>query len=89
MATSEVVVATGSSFSRSIASDRLSLRGTIRRAVEANKDQPIFDVDTFDFLGKAVILYRLIAPKLNLELSTKFRNSSPDNGIELWRLLNR
>jgi hypothetical protein len=60
---------------------RASLRETIRRAVEANKDQPIFDVGTFDFPGKAVILYRLIAPKLNLELSTEFRNSPPDNGI--------
>ena len=60
---------------------RLSLRETIRRAVDANNDQLIFDVDTFDFPGKAVSLYQLIAPKLNLELSTEFRNSSPDNGI--------
>ena len=63
----------------------LSLRETIRRAVEANNDQPIFDVATFDFPGKAVTLYRLIAPRLNLKLSTEFRNSSPDNGIEMWR----
>ena len=28
-------------------------------------------------------------PKMNLDLSTEFRNSSPDNGFVLWHLLNR
>ena len=64
---------------------RSSLRDTIEKAKKANDDQDIFDIDVFDFPGKAIALYRLIAPKLNLELSTEFRNSSPDTGIELWR----
>ena len=34
-------------------------------------------------------LYRMLVPKLNLDLSKEFRNSAPDNGFELWRLLNR
>ena len=35
------------------------------------------------------MLYRMLVPKLNLDLSTEFRNSPPDNRFELWRLLNR
>ena len=58
-------------------------------AKKANDDPPICDVDSFDFPGKAITLYRLIAPKQNMDISTEFRNSSPDNGFELWRLLNR
>ena len=57
-----------------LAPNRTSMGDTIRRAVEANKDHPIFDVDSFDFPGKAVTLYRLITPKLNMDLSTEFRN---------------
>ena len=72
-----------------LAPNRDSMRDTILRGVEANKENAIFDVDSFDFPGKAITLYRLTAPKLNMDLSTEFRNSSPDNGFELWRLLNR
>ena len=34
------------------------------------------------------MLFRSV-PKLNLELSTEFRNFAPDNGFELWRIINR
>ena len=71
MARCEVAVATDSSFSRSIAGDPCVLARDNLAGVGSNKDQPIFDIDSFDFPGKAKklpILYRLIAPKLNLEL---------------------
>ena len=40
----------------------------------------------FDYPAKASTLYKMLVPRLN---STEFRNSAPDNGFELWRLLNR
>ena len=48
-----------------------------------------FDPALGDYATKAVTLYRLLVPKLNFDLSTEFRNSAPDNGFELWRLLQR
>ena len=32
--------------------------------------------------------YRILLPKFNFDFPTEFRNSAPDNGFELWRLLN-
>ena len=68
--------------------DRTSMSGIVERAVKANKGQPPIDV-LLDFLAKAATLYRMLVPKLNLDLSTEFRNSAPDNGFEPWRLSNR
>ena len=64
------------------------MSGIIERAAKANKGQPPAD-PLFDFIRKAATLYRMVVPKLNLDLSTEFRNSAPDSGFELWRLLNR
>ena len=64
------------------------MSGVIERAAKANKGQPPVD-PLFDFVTKAATLYRMLVPKLNLDLSTEFRNSAPDSGFELWRLLNR
>ena len=65
-----------------------ALEATVVRARQANSGlEPVEEF--FDYAAKGSILYRMLVPKLNLELSTEFRNSSPDNGFELWRLLNR
>ena len=58
-------------------------------AKKANDDTAPFDPAHADYAAKAVTLYRLLVPKLNFDLSTEFRNSAPDNGFELWRLLQR
>ena len=69
--------------------NRIAMSGIIARATKANSGvEPTSDV-VFDFPGTASTLYRMLVPKLNLDLSTEFRNSAPDNGFELWRLLNR
>ena len=68
--------------------NRESMTMIIDRATKANKGQAPVDY-LFDFATKAATLYRMLVPKLNLDLSTEFRNSAPDNGFELWRLLNR
>ena len=65
-----------------------ALRPTVDRARAAHNGTDPVD-DLFDYSAKGLILYRMLVPKLNLDLSTEFRNSSPDNGFELWRLLNR
>ena len=38
---------------------------------------------------RLVTFYRFLIPKLNFDLPKELRNSAPDNGFELWRLLNR
>ena len=58
-------------------------------AMKANDGIAPFDPALVDYATKAVTLYRLLVPKLNFDLSTEFRNSAPDNGFELWRLLQR
>ena len=65
-----------------------ALRPTVDRARAANNGTDPVD-ELFDYSAKGSILYRMLVPKLNLDLSTEFRNSSPDNDFELWRLLNR
>ena len=60
-----------------------------QNARKANNFVDPFDPATVDYGTKAVTLYRILIPKLNFDLSTEFRNSAPDNGFELWRLLNR
>ena len=65
-----------------------AFRLTVGRARAANNGVGPIDA-LFDYPAKASVLYRMLVPKLNLDLSTEFRNSSPDNGFELWRLLNR
>ena len=47
-----------------------------------------FEPALFEYAAKASTLFKLLVPKLNLDLSTDFRNAAPDNGFELWRLLN-
>ena len=61
--------------------DRESMSGIIERAAKANKGQPPVD-PLFDFTTKAVTLYQMLWPQLNLNLSTEFRYSAPDNGFE-------
>ena len=51
--------------------DRESMSGIIERAAKANKGQPPVD-PLFDFVTKAMTLYRMLVPKLNLDLSTEF-----------------
>ena len=63
--------------------DRESMNGVIERAAKANKGVSPISEMMFDFPGKAATLYRMLVPKLNLDLSTEFRNSAPDNGFEL------
>ena len=58
-------------------------------ATKANDGVAPFDPALVDYGTKAVTLYRILVPKLNFDLSTEFRNSAPDNGFELWRLLQR
>ena len=65
-----------------------AFRATVDRARTANSGTDPVE-EFFDYAAKGSILYRMLVPKLNLDLSTEFRNSSPDNGFELWRLLNR
>ena len=72
--------------------DRQTLKEAFRlrvgRARAANNGvEPVEEL--FDYSAKASVPYRMLVPKLNLDLSTEFRNSSRDNGFELWRLLNR
>ena len=71
---------------------RPSPSSSARRAIlsrSANHATDPIDESLFDYQGKASVLYRMLVPKLNLDLSTEFRNSPPDNRFELWRLLNR
>ena len=68
---------------------RAAFRLTADRALSANHGTDPIDESLFDCQGKASVLYRMLVPKLNLDLSTEFRNPSPDNRFELWRLLNR
>ena len=65
-----------------------AFRLTVNRARVVNKGVGPVD-ELFDYAAKASVLYRMLVPTLNLDSSTEFRNSSPDNGLELWRLLNR
>ena len=58
-------------------------------AKKANGNVDPFDPSAVDYATKAVTVYRLLVPKLNFDLSVEFRNSAPDNGFELWRLLQR
>ena len=52
-------------------------------AKKANNHVEPFDPATVDYATKAVTLYRILIPKPNFDLSTEFRNSTPDNGFEL------
>ena len=54
------------------------MRGIIERAKKANAGVGPIDDLLLDFLGKAATLYRMLVPKLNLDLFTEFKNSSPD-----------
>ena len=65
-----------------------AFRLTVGRARAANNGvEPVEELS--DYSAKASVLHRMLVLKLNLDLSTEFRNSSPDGGFELWRLLNR
>ena len=66
-----------------------SMKDTIERAKDVNKNVAVVDDVTMDWQAKANDLYKLLLPKLNLELSTELRHITVDNGFELWRLLNR
>ena len=59
------------------------------KAKRANSDIDLFDPSFVDYASKAVTLYRILVPKLKFDLSTEFRNSSLDNGFEMWRLSSR
>ena len=39
----------------------------------------------FDFSLNCDILYKLLMPRLNVELATEFRQMGSANGCELWR----
>ena len=65
--------------------NELSMEPTLKRAAEAAGGVPPFEAAFFDFPSKANHLYKILAPKLNVDLSTEFRNSAADNGFELWR----
>ena len=59
------------------------------KARDANGGVAPFEPAFFEYAAKTSTLYKLFVPKLNFDLSTEFRNSAPNNGFELWRLLNR
>ena len=61
-----------------------AFRLTVDRACAANHGTDPSDAGIFDYSAKASVLYRMLVPELNLDLSIEFRNSSPDNGFELW-----
>ena len=58
----------------------------VGRAITAAGGVFLFDPVIFDYAGKCATLYRMLVPKLDIELATEFRNSAPDNGFELWSL---
>ena len=60
------------------------MQESVDRAKLVHKGIPVVDDATIDWLEKASALYKLLMPKLNLELSTEFRNASAENGFELW-----
>ena len=66
-----------------------SMDVVFQKAKKANNGVEPFNPATVDYVTKAVSLYRILIPKLTLDLSTEFRNSASDNGFELWQFFNR
>ena len=65
-----------------------SMLESVNRAKAISKGLVIDDV-TMEWSEKAGALYKLLLPKLNIDLSTEYRNAASENGFELWRLINR
>ena len=65
-----------------------SMSEVFRKAKEASRGEDPYDHMLFDYPATALTLYRMLVPKLNFDLSTEFHNSVPENGFELWQLLN-
>ena len=65
------------------------MRDVFEKARDTNGGEEPFEPALFEYAAKASTLYKLLVPKLNFDLSTEFRNTASDNGLELWRLLNR